>query len=123
MNQTSRTILLLPFVIASFISHSQNSERIYNGDEKYLRACVQWNDSTEYQTPEYTGSNRTVYKFRIRNLSWGIYREQEIYVVTRKSDLNKFNRARKLGRDYYWTLRKTEHSIENQAIYLHSGNF
>jgi hypothetical protein len=116
--------LLLAFVaLLSFQSLAQTETKQYKGDENYLRACIQWNDSTEYQTPIYTEGNRTVYQFKMHHLYWGIYQEKEIYVATHKVRLNKFNPERKLGRDYFWTLRRTEHAIDGKPIYIHSGNF
>jgi hypothetical protein len=116
--------LFLIFVtLLSFQSLAQTETNSYKGDENYLRACIQWNDSTEYQTPIYSEGNHTVYKFKIRSLYWGVYQEKEIYVATHKVRLNKFNPERKLGKDYFWTLRRTEHLIDGEPIYRHAGNF
>ncbi|MFK7785123.1 MAG: hypothetical protein AB8B56_08405 [Crocinitomicaceae bacterium] len=100
MHRTYLFILLLFPVLKTFTGYSRQTEKRFNGDENHLRMCIRWSDSTEYQTPYYTDSDRTIYKYTRVGLSLGIYKEGFIYVATYKRRLNKLNPQRQLGRDY-----------------------
>ena len=117
-------LVFIAFVL-HFSSFAQVQNDTYRGDENYLRMSIEWNDSTEYQIPGYTtATSRSIYKFRVKHCSWGIYQEREIYIAASEHSIaSKFNPNRELKKIYFWTLRKSEYEVNGLPLYIHSGNF
>lgn len=64
MLTSNRMILVIAITFLHFKGMAQQSNQDYRGDENYLRMCVIWTDSTEYQIPGFTSENsRSIYLF------------------------------------------------------------
>lgn len=125
MLTSNRMILVIAITFLHFKGMAQQSNQDYRGDENYLRMCVIWTDSTEYQIPGFTSENsRSIYLFQVSYCSWGIYASREIYIAAAEQSIaSRFNPMRALNKNYYWTLRKSEFEVNGRPLYIHSGNF
>jgi hypothetical protein len=116
-------LLIFCFHLIGFVGTAQSKMEAYNGDDKYLRTCLRWNDSTIYSTLYHGKRKLPVYSFEIQKLCHGRYESKQIFIATTVESLYQFNPTLELGVYFWWTLTKSNQCEGEDFIYYHRGGF